>query len=612
VRKGLGGALFSLRVDLGYRQGLTAKGAMKPGSTLNGTYEIVRRISEGGMGEIYEARHVRLTGSYAVKVLRPEIRTRDESAFARFRREAEVTSSLRHPHIVQVIDFNETPEGAPYFVMELLAGDNLAARLAAQGPLPLSDVVVIVEQVASALQAAHDRGIVHRDLKPENLHLEPVAGRREPYVKVLDFGISKVLAASALTQEFTLVGTPYYMSPEQARGKGDDVDGRTDQFALATIAHELLTGKRAFEADEVYAILFRVIQAAPTSLVPLVGEAVDAVIARAMSKARDERFPNVTAFAEALRAAAFGPPQVTGAWAAPRGPTGSVPVAASSATGHALAPTVVPNSTATLAPPTATSTMPVRARSRRGVLLVGGLVVALAAAGAALWVPRGGPTWRPGDAAPTAQAALVKNALTALVEEERGKAKDAVVRAAQIPELSNALLGRVDEATFQDLLDTEIWWTEMRAFGAAIVGPQGVTLRSHLPPEVEAAALPTTLPVAAGDPNARAGWLATSTGAVIAAAAPLGRVAGSWLVLTRTVDRALVTQLGTRANLVLLLSDGKQPLALSVPEATVPEIGAIVGHESEGVLVDGHRKRLAVAVPLAGPLWLWGMTSLGS
>jgi serine/threonine protein kinase len=218
--------------------------------------------------------------------LRHSLTSQHASAFDRFRREAEVTSSLRHPHIVQVVDFNQTGGGAAYFVMELLEGQNLRQHLEAHGPMTLPDVVTVIDQVASALQAVHQRGIVHRDLKPENIHLVPIPGRKEPFVKVLDFGISKVLSASTLTQESMLVGTPHYMAPEQARGGSDDLDGRTDQFALGAIAHELLTGRRIFEAESVAAIIYQVLHEEPPSLGALAGEGVDAAIRRALAKNR--------------------------------------------------------------------------------------------------------------------------------------------------------------------------------------------------------------------------------------------------------------------------------------------------------------------------------------
>src|SRR5262245_1693853 len=197
------------------------------GRVLNGTYRIVRPLARGGMGAIYAAEHARLPGKrYAVKMLHPALAT-DEEVFQRFQREAEIASQLGHEHIVDVLDFQVTLEGEAFMVMEYLAGEDLAARIA-RGALPLRDVVPIVTQVASALGAAHAAGIVHRDLKPQNIFLIERGGRHD-FVKVVDFGISKMRDRSSLiTADQAVMGTPFYMSPEQAMGQVRDVDARTD------------------------------------------------------------------------------------------------------------------------------------------------------------------------------------------------------------------------------------------------------------------------------------------------------------------------------------------------------------------------------------------------
>jgi serine/threonine protein kinase len=271
------------------------------GQILDGTYHLRRLVGEGGMGVVYEATHARLAGRYAIKVLGRSL-SDSPDALARFVREARITSLLQHPNVVQVIDHNTTADGNAYLVMEYLGGESLAERLARQGHLPLEDVVDIVEQIAAGLAAAHGHGIVHRDLKPDNVYLVPVEGHETELVKILDFGISKVNWGRPATEN-EVCGTPQYMAPEQVEGRTAEVDGATDQFALAVIAYELLTGRNPFMAENIHQIFSRVVRevAAPTGI----REEVDAVLARGMAKLNGLRFPSVMDFAAAFREAAL-------------------------------------------------------------------------------------------------------------------------------------------------------------------------------------------------------------------------------------------------------------------------------------------------------------------
>jgi eukaryotic-like serine/threonine-protein kinase len=188
------------------------------GQVLHDTYRIDRLLGEGGMGAVYAASHLRLARRFAIKMLFPAVAEHPE-AMARFKREAEVTSALGHPNIVEVIDFYHMPDGTPYLVMELLEGEDLGARLLRTGRLPLDEAASILRQATSGLQAAHQLGIIHRDLKPQNIFL---CRRREggSLVKVVDFGISKVLGSrSSMTKTHALLGTPNYMAPEPRRSK---------------------------------------------------------------------------------------------------------------------------------------------------------------------------------------------------------------------------------------------------------------------------------------------------------------------------------------------------------------------------------------------------------
>jgi len=271
--------------------------------TLDGTYRLDRLVGEGGMGVVYEATHARLAGRYAIKVLLREFSDRPEIR-ARFDREARITSLLQHPNIVQVIDWNSTTDGTSYLVMEFLSGESLASRLARVGRLPAPVVADIVEQIAAGLAAAHAHGVVHRDLKPDNIFLVPVEGRATELVKILDFGIATVDGTREAADQM-ICGTPQYMAPEQIEGREADVDGASDQYALAVIAYELLTGTNPFVAETLEETFARVRSGA---VLPIGNPAaLDPVLTRAMSKDGHLRFPSVTAFAEAFRAAAVKP-----------------------------------------------------------------------------------------------------------------------------------------------------------------------------------------------------------------------------------------------------------------------------------------------------------------
>lgn len=278
---------------------------LREGELFDNTYRLMRLLGEGTMGAVYEATHARLAGRYAIKVLlvKPTV---GSEAIALFAREARINSLLQHPNIVQVIDHNTTADGTEYLVMEYLDGVSLAQRLLPKTPLPLDTVVGIVDQIAAGLAAAHAHGVVHRDLKPDNVFLVPVEGRDTESVKILDFGISKVKGSSWGRQapEGTVMGTPLYMAPEQVEGRVADADAATDQFALAVIAYEMLTGRQPFWGDTASAVFLSVLHRDPPPMG--IGRDVESVVRRGLSKSNNQRFPAVTDFAEALRAAAAG------------------------------------------------------------------------------------------------------------------------------------------------------------------------------------------------------------------------------------------------------------------------------------------------------------------
>jgi eukaryotic-like serine/threonine-protein kinase len=279
------------------------------GTVLEGAYRLVRLIGRGGMGSVYEAIQLRLQKRVAVKLMAPS-EISDQVSLERFHREAEVTSHLGHPHLVNVVDFGTAETGQPYIVMELLEGEDLDQRLRRSRRLPPEMATRIVVQTASALGAAHAQEVVHRDMKPANIFLLRLPGEPE-FVKVLDFGISKIKAANAkrLTRDRMVVGTPSYMSPEQATGRADDIDHRTDQWALACIAWEMLCGHPPFVADDVTAVMYQIAKLEPPSLtkeVPGLRPEAEEVLLRALSKKHTNRHASIREFARAFESAVLG------------------------------------------------------------------------------------------------------------------------------------------------------------------------------------------------------------------------------------------------------------------------------------------------------------------
>jgi serine/threonine-protein kinase len=271
------------------------------GATLAGRYQIVRRIGEGGMGAVYEAKHTLIGKRVAVKVLLEKFLTKSDFV-ARLLQEARHASSIGHENIVDVTDFGTTDDGRSFVVMEFLDGEALSQLVMREAPLPVERSLRIARQVASALGAAHAKGIYHRDVKPENVYL--VRRGDADFVKVVDFGISKAVKQGGqgdegpesyrLTHTGLLLGTPLYMSPEQARGD-EDLDHRVDVWALGVMMYECLTGEVPFRANNYLGIISQVLThtaVPPSKLRPELGipDAVEAVVMRAMEKDRSRRY----------------------------------------------------------------------------------------------------------------------------------------------------------------------------------------------------------------------------------------------------------------------------------------------------------------------------------
>lgn len=275
------------------------------GTTLAGKYRVIGKIGQGAMGTVFEVEHLSLQSHFAVKVLATRM-GQGSAEFDRFRQEARVTSALTHPNIVRLFDFAQTPSGRPYVIMELLHGPNLGQYRRQRERLGLAEVLEIVAQIASGLNAAHRKRIVHRDLKPQNVIITRDDGGRL-VAKLVDFGLAKVIEGSLdLSREGSLIGTPRYMAPEQFQGCDVELGEAADQFALAVMTFELLTGKLPFEAESLEALAMKTRFVAPPAideLIPGLPPHVGQAISRALSKRPDARFPSVVAFVEALSGA---------------------------------------------------------------------------------------------------------------------------------------------------------------------------------------------------------------------------------------------------------------------------------------------------------------------
>jgi serine/threonine protein kinase len=280
--------------------------ALPVGTVLDGAYRLTRLVYAGGMGTVYEAVQLRLERRVAVKVMAADLAEHPE-ALARFRREVKITSKLAHPHIVQLLDFGTTAAGHPYLVTEFLEGEDLEQRLARSGRLPLGTAMAIARQIASALIAIHAKGIIHRDLKPGNVLLVASEGIAD-FVKVLDFGVAKIATSGTkLTHTSSVLGTPEYMSPEQASGGASDVDHRSDQWALACTTWRMVSGYPPFTGASLDDLLTSIVTVEPPPLLTLAPDLptdLDRVLRRGLAKSRAARFASIPAFMRALESAA--------------------------------------------------------------------------------------------------------------------------------------------------------------------------------------------------------------------------------------------------------------------------------------------------------------------
>jgi eukaryotic-like serine/threonine-protein kinase len=289
--------------------------SLSTGDIIDGKYRIVRLIGEGGMGAVYEAENMRIHRKVAIKVLHAGVAQTGE-AVSRFEREAQAAGRIGSEHIVEVLDMGNLSSGDRYMVMEFMDGDALSGRIRDRTRLTPGEIYPIMHQLLDALGAAHGAGIIHRDLKPDNVYLLKSRGGKADFVKLLDFGISKFNQLSgdsgfSMTRTGAVMGTPYYMAPEQAKG-ARDLDHRVDLYAAGVILYEAITGEVPFNADTFNELLFKIVLEAAKpveQVVPNTDPNFAAIVNKSMAREPGQRFQTAREFQQALEqwAAGAGP-----------------------------------------------------------------------------------------------------------------------------------------------------------------------------------------------------------------------------------------------------------------------------------------------------------------
>jgi eukaryotic-like serine/threonine-protein kinase len=397
-----------------------------------GEYEIESRVGQGGFGTVYRAVHPLIGKVVAIKVLARKYSV-DPEMVSRFIAEARSVNQIRHRHIIDIFLFGTLDDGRAYYVMEYLDGEPLDAMIDRLGRIPLPHALPILRAMARALDAAHGKGITHRDLKPENIFLQrDPDGGEDVWPKLLDFGIAKLMGMEDGQKHKTRtgipIGTPYYMSPEQCRGK--DVDHRTDYYAFGVVAYQMLTGVHPIDADDYMTVMMRQLTdepAAPSTLAPELPDGIDDAIAWLMKKDRDQRPPNLAtamrAFEQAAEASGIAIPRMSAAWDSPTPPPNDRSRIPTPTPMTPKSPTAPGNASglANTMPSGARIEIPVEPPARSKLpLVVGALaVVAVAAIVVMFALPRGGATAQApaqppaGSAAVTTPPALVPDAAVA-------------------------------------------------------------------------------------------------------------------------------------------------------------------------------------------------------
>jgi serine/threonine protein kinase len=314
---------------------------VRVGQTLCGKFRVEAMIGQGGMASVWQGTHIATGRRIAIKVLDDRF-LGNAGVVARFGREARAASAVHHESIVDVMDLDRTEDGTPFLVMEFLEGETLTDRIERLGRLSEEDLIAIADPLLDAVHAAHEAGVVHRDLKPDNIMLVR-AGRRGEKLKVLDFGISsKADEISSLTTTGSLLGTPHYMSPEQAKGR-TDIDARADVYAIGVLLYECAVGDVPFDADNYNALIQEILNTPPVpprARGATISEAVEAVLMRAIAKDRNDRPVSADAMRERLLEVGRQPAASSTSGAFPAVRISPMPPAASARGGRGQLPTL--------------------------------------------------------------------------------------------------------------------------------------------------------------------------------------------------------------------------------------------------------------------------------